>query len=1175
MSLHTNEICIIQGNMTTMTGSLENTNCAYYPDYNVGCGVKDERDTSFGAGFNSGGGGVYAMQWTSESINIWVWPRLEVPTDVDNKVPDPGSWGLPSAQLGVGNCSVDQHFQSHKIIFDTTFCGEYAGATGVWGSGDANSCQASTNLTTCDNYVANHPEAFENAYWSINYVRVYQLVDPEGGVPSATYIASEQAPSTPTNAYTAPVATPNLDIDSLCPEYNFQIISDGKYEYEIACGYDPPGPDITGLPYDGFEVKSMADCIAGCTYLNENNGTNSCGAVAVNADVNNPFCYFKKYIDATPTARTGFNEIRLMYYGYPQITDNPDATADSTFTSTFVETIPTPQTYRPLTTTFKATTTSVANTSSSTMTTSDPGVATLPPALGNNITSSRTLPPDYSESVRSDYLSSTSTTSSVSSPGASVSTTSSASPSVVSTSTTFSATSSVSSTSTTSPPPSSITSTDPQVINNDFLIAFNVDSAARRLSKRAVRYLAFDDDQQSILVANEDEAARFYLDTDGSAKSGTQFVSVDTAVQPPRFTLQDNKPSDPVQIEIDEDGYVSVQGVEGFCLTPDNALAVVEDSEEQASQCVSVEPALVPALTTTSTTRSAAATSLSSTSIQDISTTTTTNAVSTADTGDSSDTNTASSAGSSLSSLSTTSGVSMVAPGSSFTSTSSIGQSPDTSTSQGGSSISTSSSISSTPTPSTTNDFVYAGCFGIPQDFGTLTGISLPLTDEAMDNNKCTAYCQGLNAYYAGTHETQCFCGTNTQLYGALLDYPEGACNTPCPGANRDICGGTVSFEAGGVPTTFAGANKHKRQADIILISLYNNTVLLPQPGESDVPTTGTMNPATVTDTITTRPSSASPYFPPDQVSYNVTGTNTATVISTTYVDVCDVCPGGLTTKATTITVPHCGCTASYDAHLQSTVPVASPSVPMVTTVKNCGCGHGGAQSSITVTVPCTSSIEELAAMVTQQAVPGAGAMGSVSAAAPAPAVSSGAVSPAASAAVPDNAAAAPAAANTLPAVVGTVAPPMGEAETLGPVPAAGNVARPANVNAAVGAAPGPMTTPLAAAAASIAVGASPAPASPPAIAENSGLMNPHASIVGTGSGAAIPLNANGTVSNATLPQAVQPNGSGIFSPPDSFVQSFSSSASRLVGLSRVAGESGRILAVLVGGVMAGVAGAL
>lgn len=197
MSLHTNETCTIEGNSTVMTGQLQNTNCAYYPDYNVGCGVSDPRTTSYGIGFNQGGGGVYAMQWTSESILIWNWPRSEVPDDIDNKSPDPGSWGLPAAQLAVGNCTVDQHFQSHKIVFDTTFCGEYAGSclslihfpvedqnqyqcmchfafwqpfltdrignANVWKTNDDSSCEAATGLATCDNFVANHPEAFKDA----------------------------------------------------------------------------------------------------------------------------------------------------------------------------------------------------------------------------------------------------------------------------------------------------------------------------------------------------------------------------------------------------------------------------------------------------------------------------------------------------------------------------------------------------------------------------------------------------------------------------------------------------------------------------------------------------------------------------------------------------------------------------------------------------------------------------------------------------------------------------------------------------------------------------------------------------------------------------------------------------------------------------------------------------
>lgn len=71
------------------------------------------------------------------------------------------------------------------------------------------------------------------SYWNVNYVRVYQLVDPAFGKLNPSYIASEQPANTATSVYTAPnaVATPNIDVDKLCPQYNFSIVTDGKYQY--------------------------------------------------------------------------------------------------------------------------------------------------------------------------------------------------------------------------------------------------------------------------------------------------------------------------------------------------------------------------------------------------------------------------------------------------------------------------------------------------------------------------------------------------------------------------------------------------------------------------------------------------------------------------------------------------------------------------------------------------------------------------------------------------------------------------------------------------------------------------------------------------------------------------------------------------------------------------------
>lgn len=214
----------------------------------------------------------------------------------------------------------------------------------------------------------------EYRYWNINYVRVYQLVDPAAPPGGPEYIASMQPPNSVTavSSSVVPAASPTA---SLCPTYNFTTILDGGLTYEIECSFDPPGPDLPP-PYAGYIVRTFEDCVAGCTYWNTMNGTNLCGGVSYDASV--PFCYYKKYIDQTPKYRSGFAGARLIYYGYPQITDDPRSQTVSAI-STFIEIIPTPQFYRPLTatpslsTTFILTSTSISSATASTI---------APPPLG-------------------------------------------------------------------------------------------------------------------------------------------------------------------------------------------------------------------------------------------------------------------------------------------------------------------------------------------------------------------------------------------------------------------------------------------------------------------------------------------------------------------------------------------------------------------------------------------------------------------------------------------------------------------------------------------------------------------------------------------------------------------------------------------------------------------------
>ena len=107
-------------------------------------------------------------------------------------------------------------------------------------------------------------------------------------------------------------------------------------------------------------------------------------------------------------------------------------------------------------------------------------------------------------------------------------------------------------------------------------------STKRRLSKRAIKYLAFDDEGLSILVDSEGDASKFILE-DGALKSGSQYVAIDSTAQAPRFKLQDDKPEDPVTVEVNASGTVSLPQIDGFCLQGEELVVIEEGAEATAN----------------------------------------------------------------------------------------------------------------------------------------------------------------------------------------------------------------------------------------------------------------------------------------------------------------------------------------------------------------------------------------------------------------------------------------------------------------------------------------------------------------------------------------------------------------------------------------------------------------
>ncbi len=170
------------------SGSITTPNCfvdAPGQSTNAGCQIDTTNTQTYGAGFNSNGGGVYATEWTSQAINIYFFPRSGIPSDIASGDPDPTTWGTPVASFS-GGCEIDSFFNNLNIVFDTTFCGDWAGA--VWTSDATCSPQAAT----CQDFVQNNPSAFENAYWSVNSLKVYTSSGAaSSATPSSTWAGPE------------------------------------------------------------------------------------------------------------------------------------------------------------------------------------------------------------------------------------------------------------------------------------------------------------------------------------------------------------------------------------------------------------------------------------------------------------------------------------------------------------------------------------------------------------------------------------------------------------------------------------------------------------------------------------------------------------------------------------------------------------------------------------------------------------------------------------------------------------------------------------------------------------------------------------------------------------------------------------------------------------------------
>ncbi|KAF4637866.1 hypothetical protein G7Y89_g211 [Cudoniella acicularis] len=204
-TLHTAPGCTVAGNQlsnqqtdqeTTYNCDDQATSSPYGSQYQYqGCSASNTNPNNYGKAFNSVGGGVYAMEWTSDVIQIWNFSPGNIPADLLAGTPDTSGWGLPAFTTAQGSCDIDSHFQDHKVVIDTTFCGNWAGQDVFW---QATSCYNKELYPTCASYVAANPGAYSGAYWLINSLKVYKKTT----VASSSSSSSSSSTAAPSSSST-------------------------------------------------------------------------------------------------------------------------------------------------------------------------------------------------------------------------------------------------------------------------------------------------------------------------------------------------------------------------------------------------------------------------------------------------------------------------------------------------------------------------------------------------------------------------------------------------------------------------------------------------------------------------------------------------------------------------------------------------------------------------------------------------------------------------------------------------------------------------------------------------------------------------------------------------------------------------------------------------------------
>ncbi|KAF8801580.1 hypothetical protein BYT27DRAFT_7198151 [Phlegmacium glaucopus] len=203
VALHTTPGCF-QADVTTQSGTTDETDCST-PQ---GCLVAENKPNSFGPGFATAGGGVFATQIDVTGVYIWFFSRPDIPANLRQATTssqiDTTTWGIPTAAYPNSACDMKTFFPPQQLVLLTTLCGVWAGVPSIYQS----TCHTPTGSCVADNILGSGSN-YANAYWEIRYIRTYLADDVVVSSTSLSPTPGAPSPDTGSTTSSAPILSPS------------------------------------------------------------------------------------------------------------------------------------------------------------------------------------------------------------------------------------------------------------------------------------------------------------------------------------------------------------------------------------------------------------------------------------------------------------------------------------------------------------------------------------------------------------------------------------------------------------------------------------------------------------------------------------------------------------------------------------------------------------------------------------------------------------------------------------------------------------------------------------------------------------------------------------------------------------------------------------------------------